>query len=370
MKKIALSTRVLSSLKMSAVDFIEGSLLGLYTFKKYQDENKPRKIDSLIVLSKITNTLKDDLHRTETVASAVNFARDLINTPANDMTPAHLADAARSLKRKNLTVKVFEKRECQKLGMGSYLSVAHGSNQPPKFIMLHYNGAKGAPVVLIGKSITFDSGGISIKPADGMEKMKYDMAGGAAVLGIIKAASELKLPVNLVGILPATENLTGGSATRPGDVVRAINGKTIEIISTDAEGRMTLADAIGYAKRFKPEMIIDLATLTGACSIALGNVAIAMMGNDRDLIDKLKKSGDNTYERVWEMPLFEEYKEPIKSDIADFKNTGGKSGSLVSSAYFLYEFAGDTPWVHLDIAGTAWTEKKSLTYQRELLASG
>ena len=358
MKKIALSTRALSSMKMSAIDFIEGSLLGLYAFKKYIHENKPRKIDSLILLSKITNSLKSDLHRTETVASAVNFARDLINTPANDMTPAHLADAAISLKRKNLTVKIFEKRECQRLGMGSFLSVAYGSNQPPKFIILHYNGAKGAPVVLIGKSITFDSGGISLKPADGMEKMKYDMAGGAAVLGIIKAASELKLPVNLIGILPATENLSGGSATRPGDVVRAINGKTIEIISTDAEGRMTLADAIGYAKRLKPVMIIDLATLTGACSIALGNVAIAMMGNDRDLIDKLKISGDNTYERVWEMPLFEESEEPIKSDIADFKNTGGKSGSLISSAYFLYKFAGDIPWVHLDIAGTAWIEKE------------
>ncbi|MBM4145573.1 MAG: leucyl aminopeptidase [Nitrospira sp.] len=358
MKKIALSTRALSSLKMSATDFIEGSLLGLYTFKKYIHENKTKKINSLILLSKITNSLKADLHRTETVASSVNFARDLINTPANDMTPSRLADAAGSLKRKNLTVKIFEKKECQRLGMGSYLSVAYGSNQPPKFIMLHYHGAKGAPVVLIGKSITFDSGGISIKPADGMEKMKYDMAGGAAVLGIIRAASELKLPVNLIGILPATENLSGGSATRPGDVVRAINGKTIEIISTDAEGRMTLADAIGYAKRLKPAMIIDLATLTGACSIALGNVAIAMMGNDRDLVDKLKKSGDNTYERVWEMPLFEESEESLKSDIADLKNTGGKSGSLISSAYFLYEFAGDTPWVHLDIAGTAWIEKE------------
>jgi len=242
--------------------------------------------------------------------------------------------------------------------MGSYLSVSHGSDKPPKFIVLHYNGSKGPPLVLIGKSVTFDSGGLSIKPADGMEKMKYDMAGGAAVLGVMKAVSELKVPVNLVGILPATENLIGGSATRPGDVVRAINGKTIEIISTDAEGRMTLADAIGYAARFKPRAIIDIATLTGACSIAFGNGAIAMMGNDRGLLAKFKESGDNIYERVWEMPLFEEYKEYLKSDIADLKNTGGKNGSLVSSAYFLYEFAGDVPWVHLDIAGTAWTEKE------------
>ena len=191
-----------------------------------------------------------------------------------------------------------------------------------------------------------------------MEKMKYDMAGGAAVLGIFKAVSELKLPVHLVGILPATENVIGGAASKPGDVVKAINGKTIEIISTDAEGRMTLADALGYAKRYKPKAIIDIATLTGACSIALGNEAIAIMGNSRELIDKMIKSGHNTYERVWEMPLFEEYKDCLKSDIADLKNTGGKSGSLVSSASFLAEFAGDTPWVHLDIAGTAWLEKE------------
>jgi leucyl aminopeptidase len=191
-----------------------------------------------------------------------------------------------------------------------------------------------------------------------MEKMKYDMAGGAAVLGIMKAASEFRLPVNLIGILPATENVIGGSAARPGDIVRALDGKTIEIISTDAEGRMTLADAIVYAKRFRPKMIIDIATLTGACAIALGNVTVAMTGNSRDLTDALKQAGDDTYERVWEMPLFEEYKEYIKSDIADLKNTGGKSGALMSSAYFLYTFAGDTPWAHLDIAGTAWVEKE------------
>jgi leucyl aminopeptidase len=358
MKKIALSSWILSSLKMSTIDFIEGGLLGLYTFKKYIKGKNNKTINSIIVISKITQNLKNDLHRIETVTASVNFTRDLINTPANDMTPAHLAKVALSLREKNLFVKVLEKRDAQKLGMGAYLSVAQGSNQPPKFIILKYHGTKGAPIVLIGKSITFDSGGLSLKPADGMEKMKYDMAGGAAVLGILKAVSALRLQVNVIGILPATENVIGGSATRPGDVVRAINGKTIEIISTDAEGRMTLVDAIGYVKQFKPKVIIDIATLTGACSIALGNVAIAMMGNNKDLIDKFKKSGNNTHERVWEMPLFDEYKEPIKSDIADLKNTGGKSGSLVSSAYFLFEFAGDTPWVHLDIAGTAWSEKE------------
>ena len=357
MKNFALSTKVFSSLKMPIVDFIEGSLLGLYTFKKYIKEKNKKTIDSITVLSKVSKGLKDDLQWTKTVTSAVNLAKDLINTPANDMTPSHLAKVALSLKRKNLSVKILSRADALKAGMNSYLSVAQGSHQPPKFIVLHYQGSKSAPIVLIGKSITFDSGGLSLKSAEGMEKMKYDMAGGAAVIGIMKAVSELHMPVNLIGILPATENLPGGSATRPGDVVRAMNGKTIEIISTDAEGRMTLADAIAYARQVKPQMIIDIATLTGACSIALGNVTIAMMGNNRGLIDKLTESGRNTYERVWEMPLFDEYKECLKSDIADLKNTGGKSGSLVSSAYFLSEFAGDTPWVHLDIAGTAWSEK-------------
>jgi leucyl aminopeptidase len=355
MKKIALSTGVFSTLESSPLDFVEGALLGLYTFKKYVEEKDKNVIDRLSILSKGTKDL-NDIRVTEVISSSVCFARDLINTPANDMTPTHLANIALSLRGEKLTVKVLEKRDAEKLGMGSYLSVAKGSKEPPKFIVLEYKGANGHPLVVIGKSVTFDSGGISLKPADGMEKMKYDMAGGAAVLGIIKAVSELKLPVYVIGILPATENLIGGSASRPGDVVRAINGKTIEIISTDAEGRMTLADAIGYAKRFKPKAIIDIATLTGACSIALGNVTIAMMGNNREVLDKIKFCGNNVYERVWEMPLFEEYKEYIKSDIADLKNTGGKSGSLMSSAYFLSEFAGDVPWVHLDIAGTAWLE--------------
>lgn len=224
--------------------------------------------------------------------------------------------------------------------------------------MLEHKGKIEPPLVLIGKSITFDSGGLSLKPSDGMEKMKYDMAGGAAVLGIMKAVAELGLSSHVIGILPATENLPGGSASRPGDIVRSITGKTVEIISTDAEGRLTLADAIGYARTLQPRAIIDIATLTGACAIAFGNEAIAMMGNDRHLMDKMKESSEKTYERVWEMPLFEEYKEYIKSDIADFKNTGGRSGSLMTSAYFLSEFAEKTPWIHLDIAGSAWLDKE------------
>ena len=357
MKNAALSTAVISSLKLSPADFAEGALLGLYTFKKYQTKNNDKKLRSLIVLSH-SRELKKNIDRIKAITSAVYFSKDLINTPSNDMTPAHLAKAALSLKNKRISVKVFGRRDAERLGMNVYLSVTKGSHEQPKFIVLEYKGAKSKPLALIGKSITFDSGGISLKPSDGMEKMKYDMAGGAAVLGVLKAASELKLPVNLVGILPATENLPGGSATKPGDIAKAITGKTVEIINTDAEGRLILADAIGYAiKHFKPKAIIDIATLTGACSVALGNEAIAMMGNDRKLLDDIKKSAKNTYERVWEMPLFDEYKEYIKSDIADIKNTGGKNGSLVTAAYFLYEFAEKTPWVHLDIAGTAWVEK-------------
>lgn len=363
MKKIAVSINLISSLKLSPLNFIEGALLSLYKFERYRKEKDNKKIDNITILSKTSKRFSNELKWTKAIISSVYFARDFINTPSNDMTPSDLAKAAVSLKQKNLSVKILEKKDAEKLGMGAYLSVAKGSKEPPKFIVLEYKGSKGKsaeagnPLALIGKSITFDSGGISLKPSDGMEKMKYDMAGGAAVLGVLKAASVLKLPVNLIGILPATENLPGGSATKPGDIARSITGKTVEIINTDAEGRLILADAIGYAKRFKPKAIIDIATLTGACSVALGNEAIAMMGNDRKLLDKIKKSADNTYERVWEMPLFDEYKEYIKSDIADIKNTGGKTGSLVTAAYFLYEFAEKTPWVHLDIASTAWVEK-------------
>jgi leucyl aminopeptidase len=357
MKKVVLSAKVIESLKLSPVNFIEGALLGLYTFKKYRKVKNPNEIESITVISKTSKELNNELKTAKSIASSVYFARDLINTPSNDMTPTHLADAALSLKQKNLSVRVFEKKDAQKLGMGAYLSVTKGSKELPKFIVLKYRGGKGDPLVLIGKSITFDSGGLSLKPAEGMEKMKYDMAGGAAVLGVIKAVSDLKLRINVFGILPATENLPGGSASKPGDIVSAVNKKTVEIINTDAEGRLIIADAIGYARRLKPRAIIDIATLTGACSIALGNEAIAMMGNNRELINKIIKSADKTYERVWEMPLFEEYKEYLKSDIADIKNSGGKNGSLVTSAYFLYEFTGQVPWVHLDIAGTAWTEK-------------
>lgn len=360
MQKVGLSTESLSDRSQSPADFVEGALLGLYEFNRYRTEQRGKKVAQMTVLARPSRDLSSRVNEAKTTASAVWFARDLINTPANDMTPSDLAKTAFSLRQKNLAVKVLEKKDAEKLGMQAFLSVTRGSKQPPKCILLEYRGGrKGkAPLALVGKSITFDSGGLSLKPADGMEKMKYDMAGGAAVLGVFHAAAKLKLPVNLVGVLPAAENLPGGTASKPGDVVRALNGRTVEIINTDAEGRLVLIDAIGYAKKYKPSAIIDIATLTGACSIALGNEAIAMMGNDRGLIEGLKKASEETFERVWEMPLFEEYREYLKSDIADIKNAGGRNGSLVTSAAFLSYFAGDIPWVHLDIAGTAWVEKE------------
>lgn len=354
----ALSTNTLSGLQLSPAYFVEGALLGLYTFDRYRKEKELRNVREITVLADPSRSLEAELKTVAALAAGVGFARDLVNTPSNAMTPSDMAEAARSLRDKKMSVRILDRTACEKLGMGSYLSVSKGSDEPSRFIVLEYRGAVKAPVVLIGKSVTFDSGGINIKPSDGLEKMKYDMAGGAAVLGLLKAAAALKLPLHLVGLLPATENLPGGHATRPGDVVTAMDGTTIEIINTDAEGRLTLADALCYAKRYKPSAVIDIATLTGACSIALGNETIALMGTDRTLVEGLRQAAAFTNEKVWEMPLYEEYREYLKSDLADIKNIGGRTGSLVTSACFLKEFAGELPWVHLDIAGTAWTEKE------------
>ncbi|MBI4686698.1 MAG: leucyl aminopeptidase [Nitrospirae bacterium] len=361
-KEISVSTRIFNFLpkgfrgsEKPVSYLIEGGLLSLYRFEKYKKADDAKEIESATILSSDNDI---PLKQLQITASAVSVAKDLINTPANDMTPTVLSDFANSLANEKIKVKTLQKDDIEKEGMGAYLAVSKGSAQPPKFIVVEYNGAESMPVAIIGKSITFDSGGISLKPAEGMEKMKYDMSGGAAVLAIIKAASEATLPVNIVGILPATENLPGGDATRPGDIVRTITGKTVEIVNTDAEGRLALADAIGYAvKHYKPSLVIDIATLTGACSIALGSEAIAMMGNDTAAMEKLKEASEETYERVWQMPLYDEYKEYLKSDAADMKNSGGKNGSLVTAGYFLKEFAGTAPWVHLDIAGTAWSDK-------------
>ncbi len=357
-RDVSLAARYIISLKQSPVPFLEGGLLSLYRYRRYKkDEETPGRLRRFTLIGKSSKTLLDSIQWVLATTAAVDYARDLVNTPANDMTPAVLARTARSLAGGKVTVRVLGRRDAEREGMEAYLSVARGSAEQPKFIILKYNGGKGRPIAIIGKSITFDSGGISLKPSEGMEKMKYDMAGGAVVLAVIRTASRMRLPVNLIGLLPATENLPSGSASKPGDIVTSITGKTVEIVNTDAEGRLALADAMGYVKKYRPAAIIDVATLTGACSVALGNEAIAMMGNDSALMERLKHIGDEIYERVWQMPLYEEYLDYIKSDIADLKNSGGKTGSLVTAGYFLKEFAGDTPWVHLDIAGTAWAEK-------------
>ncbi|MGE5892960.1 MAG: leucyl aminopeptidase family protein, partial [bacterium] len=242
--------------------------------------------------------------------------------------------------------------------MNAFYAVGKGSSEEPRLIVLNYSGRKGSPLIaLVGKSVTFDSGGLSIKPSDGMEKMKYDMAGGAAALAVLKTVSRLGLPVNVMGVIPACENLPSGSAVKPGDIVKALNGRTVEIVNTDAEGRLLLADAIAYTKKSDPRVIIDIATLTGACSVALGNEAIAMMGSNEQMMERMRKASDSSGERVWPMPLYDEFADYLKSDAADMKNTGGRTGSLIAAAYFLKEFAGETPWIHLDIASTAWNEK-------------
>jgi leucyl aminopeptidase len=356
---VAVSVRTFSeALPQQVFSFLEGGLLSLYRYDKYKTEKAKEGSDKDIeFVSVLCDAEAFDKEWLQAIVAAVSFARDMVNAPANDMTPSAIAQIATDVSADKLKITVLERAEIEKEGMGAYLSVAKGSDQPPKFIVAEYFNGTGAPVVIVGKAITFDSGGLDLKPGDGMETMKDDMTGGAVALAVIKTVAELGLSLNLVVIIAAAENMLGGSASRPGDVVKTISGKTVEIISTDAEGRLTLADAIGYAAKYKsPAAIIDIATLTGACNVAFGNEAIAMMGNDQQLMDRLRSASEEVYERVWPMPLFEEFGEYLKSDIADIKNVGGRKASLCSSAYFLKDFAGSVPWAHLDIAGAAWNE--------------
>jgi leucyl aminopeptidase len=289
----------------------------------------------------------------------VNLARDLVSHPGNVVTTGYLAETARKLAdRHKLTCEILEMDELERLGMNALVAVGKGSIEPPRLIVLEYRGGgKERPVVLVGKGITFDSGGISIKPGAGMEEMKTDMAGGAAVLGAMEAAAGLKLPINLVCIIPTAENMPDGKAYKPGDVVTSLSGTTIEITNTDAEGRLVLCDALHFAKKYKPTTMIDLATLTGACVVALGHEASGLMGNDQRLINSLKQAGERCGERVWELPLWDGYGEAMKSDIADLKNAGSRDGGSITAGWFLKQFVGTTRWAHLDIAGTAWSDK-------------
>ena len=300
---------------------------------------------------------KVGLKRGVAMGEGVSYARELANRPANHCTPTHLALEARQLaKTWGLKAQVLERKDAEKLGMGAFLAVAQGSEQPPKFLVLEYQGggAKAAPVVLVGKGITFDTGGISLKPAAEMDEMKFDMGGAASVLGTFRAIAQLKPKINLVGLIPACENMPSGRAVKPGDVVKSMSGQTIEILNTDAEGRLILCDALTYAQRFKPAAVIDIATLTGACVIALGHHRSGMYSTDEALAGELTRSGEQTADLCWRMPLDDEYDEALKSNFADVANVGGRPGGSITAAMFLKRFASKYPWAHLDIAGTAW----------------
>jgi leucyl aminopeptidase len=295
------------------------------------------------------------------IASGVHFAKDLGNLPGNICTPTYLAEQAKALVDSHgLQVEVLERAEMEELGMGSFLGVAQGSRQPPKLIVLHHNKGKKnqKPVVLVGKGITFDAGGISIKPAGDMDEMKYDMCGAASVLGTFKAIAEMNLPLNVVGIIPTCENLPDGNAIKPGDVLTSMSGQTIEVLNTDAEGRLILCDAITYAERFEPEVVVDIATLTGACVIALGHHASGLFSNNDGLAKELVQAGENALDRAWHMPLWEDYQEQLNSNFADMANIGGRAGGSITAACFLSRFAKKFDWAHLDIAGTAWKSGK------------
>ncbi len=295
------------------------------------------------------------------LAHGISLARDLGNLPGNICTPAYLAEQARKLaKHYRMKVQVLEQADMEKLGMNTLLSVAAGSSQPPKLIVLEYRaGAKNQkPVVLVGKGVTFDTGGISLKPAPEMDEMKYDMSGAGSVLGTLKAVAEMKLPVNVVGIIPATENMPGGRATKPGDIVTSMSGQTVEILNTDAEGRLILCDALTYAERFDPAAVIDIATLTGACVIALGHVVSGLFANDDPLAREVLTAGDHAGDGAWHLPLHDEYQEQLRSNFADFANIGGRPAGAVTAACFLSRFTKQYKWAHLDVAGTAWKSGK------------
>lgn len=341
----------------------EGARLGAYSFDRYktvqEEPKKELKRLKLLVGRQAPARMERGVKVAQAIADSVYRVRDLISEPSNEVTPSRLAAVAKEIgKKTGIKVTVLENEQIKKMGMGGLAGVSRASHEGARFIIMEYNlHQKKQPLfVFVGKGITFDTGGISIKPANNMEQMKYDMSGAAAVLGILEAAARLKLPFRLVGLAPTCENMPGGHAYKPGDILKALNGKTIEVKNTDAEGRLILADALSYAQRYKPDGVVDLATLTGACAIAVGNFAVALMANNDRLAQRVKEAGELSGERVWELPLWEEYSELIKSDIADVKNIGDGTAGTITGAAFLKEFV-DYPWVHLDIASRAWTEK-------------
>ena len=339
---------------------VEGSELALYSFDKYKTE-KNKKSPNLSILIEHSGNIEQVIKRTQKICQCVIFTRYIANLPPNDCTPEKLAKFAKSLASQyKLKCTVMSKNEIRQKGFGGITAVGMGSKNEPKLIILEYNGKRGEkPIVVVGKAVTFDTGGISIKPSEKMDEMKFDKCGGCTVLGIMKSVASLRLPVNVVGIIPSVENMPGGGAYRPGDIIKLYNGKTAEILNTDAEGRLILADALAYGKKnYSPKCIIDFATLTGACIVALGTNVAGIIGNNDNLISKIKQAAEKTSEQVWQLPIDDDYMEMIKSEVADIKNTSvGKGAGTTTGAAFLAHSVGDIPWVHFDIAGTAWTQQ-------------
>jgi leucyl aminopeptidase len=350
----------------------EGAVLAAWRFKELKTQKNPDDPETeLTDFSLITQGDEDEARRGLVIglaqAKGENLARTLQARPGNVATPTHLGEEAKRLgKEYGLNITILGPKQIRDEGMGALLAVAQGSEQEPRFIVLeHRGGGKGdPPLVLVGKGLTFDAGGISIKPAAGMEDMKFDMSGGAAVLGAMQAVADLSLPLNVTGIVPSSENLLSGKAVKPGDVIHTREGKTVEVVNTDAEGRLILADALSFAQTLEPAAVVDCATLTGACVVALGNHAAAVLGTDDALVQELRAAGDRSGERCWPLPLWKEYREQLDSTVADLRNVGGRAAGTITAATFLKEFVGEFPWAHLDIAGTAYGEGK-LSYRRK-----
>ena len=340
---------------------VEGIKLSDYSFNNYKRDEDRNDLNQVRIY--IRNDMKNNqkiIRHSVVVSDAVIFTRNISNLPPNDCSPKDLATLSKKLsENQKVKVRVIEKEEMKSYGFEGILAVGKGSASSPKLIVLEYSGTtKNRPIVIVGKAVTFDTGGISIKPSEKMEEMKFDKCGGCNVLGIIKAVSDLGLDTSVIGIIPAVENMPSGSSYRPGDIIKMYNRKTVEVVNTDAEGRIILGDALSFAvKTFAPKAIIDMATLTGAAIIALGTNVAALVGNNDDLVTKILEYSNQTGEKIWQLPLFEEYKEQLKSSNADMKNIGGRSAGAITAAAFLSSFVEDTPWVHLDIAGTAWTQE-------------
>jgi leucyl aminopeptidase len=347
------------SLSWNVRQAVFGIREAFYRFDRLKTQKKalPPALAHVVLPLSPNAQLQEALTEAQATADGAELARELGNLPGNICTPTYLADEAKKLARQfKLGIEVLERRDMERLGMGALLAVSRGSAQPPKFIVLRYAGAAKSkkPLVLVGKGITFDTGGISLKPAAEMDEMKFDMSGAASVLGTLRALAGMKAPINVIGVVAACENMPDGAAIKPGDIVTTLSGQTVEILNTDAEGRLILCDALTYASRFEPDAIIDIATLTGACVIALGHVASGLFANDQKLADEIKDAADDAWDRVWQMPLWEDYQEQLRSNFADFANIGGRPGGSITAACYLARFTREMRWAHLDIAGTAW----------------